>query len=285
MALSLLVGCVPAFTLAPPSMMQPRAALAHHQINIMAMEGAPPETAPVPEAFLKSRTPLLKDVSEYEAMYAKSINDPDAFWSEIANTFHWETPFDKVVDANFAASKGKVESKWFSGGKTNICYNALDRHVAAGHGDQVAFYHEANDEDEEMAPWTYAETLAEVERLANVLKSKGVKPGDRVSIFMPMIPQLPMAMLACARIGAVHSVVFGGFSAEALASRIMDAKSTVVITANGVMRGKKPSEKPTFPRRPKSAPRPTGTSPELTGPCPSIGSRSVRHCAEGLRDL
>ena len=195
----------------------------------------------VPDAFLKSRTPLLKNVGEYEEMYAKSISDPSAFWSEIANQFHWETPFETVVESNFASSKGTVATEWFKGGKTNIAYNALDRHVAAGAGDQIALYHEANDEDDDIkSEWTYSEVLAEVKKLANVLKSKGVKSGDRVSIFMPMVPQLPIAMLACARIGAVHSVVFGGFSAEALASRLTDAKSTVVLTANGVMRGAKP---------------------------------------------
>ena len=120
-----------------------------------------------------------------------------------------EKKWDKVVESNFAASSGKVYSKWFEGGMTNICFNAIDRHVQAGHGDQVAFYHEANDEGDEMQTWTYAEALAEVSRLANVLKEKGVKKGDRVTLFMPMVPQLPMAMLACARIGAVHSVVFG----------------------------------------------------------------------------
>ena len=198
------------------------------------------ETAPVPAAFLEARTPYLKNVGEYEAMYKKSVDDPAGFWGDIASQFHWETPYTEVVDANFAQSKGKVFSSWFKGGKTNICYNAVDRHVAAGFGDQVCFFHEGNDEGDNMESWTYALVLDEVQRLANVLKSKGVKKGDCVSIFMPMVPQLPIAMLACARIGAVHSVVFGGFSAEALAGRLIDAQSNVVITANGVMRGAKP---------------------------------------------
>ena len=239
-----LVGCT-ALHLAPTWRAAVKPAVATRAAVVMDEEVA--TEWPVPEAFLNSRKPLLSGVGEYEAMYKKSIDDPEAFWSEIANQFHWETPFDKVVESNFAASKGKVQSSWFQGGKTNICYNALDRHVAAGKGDQVCFHHEGNDEDEDLKSWTYAETLAEVERLANVLKSKGVKAGDRVSIFMPMVPQLPMAMLACARLGAVHSVVFGGFSAEALASRLQDADSTVVITANGVMRGAKPSRSPLVP--------------------------------------
>ena len=277
-AMLLLATSAAAFSLTPP-----RAALPsrHAAPAIRMMAEAPEETMPVPSAFLESRTTLLKDVSEYEAMYAKSINDPDAFWSEIANTFYWETPFTSVVDSNFAASKGKVQSSWFGGGKTNICYNALDRHVKDGFGNQIALLHEANDEGDEQQSWTYAQVLAEVERLANVLKSKGVKAGDRVSIFMPMVPQLPMAMLACARLGAVHSVVFGGFSAEALASRLIDAKSSVVITADGVMRGAKPSA---------TRPRPPPALALLLSRLPFApiltrrGSRALRHRCEGRRD-
>ena len=295
-ALPLLLASADAFTLSPANVLQPHRAArsAAPAVGLRMMADAEiPTKWDVPDDFLKGRTPLLKNVAEYEEMYAKSISDPDAFWSEIANTFHWETPFDKVVDANFAASKGKVSSNWFSGGKTNICYNALDRHVKAGHGDQIALYHEANDEGEDLKAWTYAEVLAEVERLANVLKSKGVKKGDRVSIFMPMVPQLPMAMLACARIGAVHSVVFGGFSAEALAGRLIDAKSTVVITANGVMRGTKPSAPRAPPRdTPRRTPFPECVSffalPALRiclKPCVPFRSCPLRHRPEGQRDL
>jgi len=200
------------------------------------------EKVPVPEAFLSSRTPHLSGIDEYNSMYKRSIDDPSGFWGDIAETFHWEEKYDKVVTSNFNSKNGKIFSEWFSGGKTNICYNALDRHVAAGFGDQIAFHHEPNDEGEELPSWTYAQVLEEVQRLGSYLKSQGVKPGDRVTIYMPMVPQLPVAMLACARIGAVHSVVFGGFSAEALAGRLQDAESTVVITANGVMRGTKPIE-------------------------------------------
>ena len=282
-AASLLLACsVDAFSFAPPRAVQPRHAASTSFLRMME----PPETMPVPDAFLKGRPTLIKDVKEYEEMYAKSIADPDAFWGEIANQFYWEKPFDKVVDSNFFSSKGTVQSSWFAGGKTNICYNALDRHVKDGHGDQIAMFHEANDEGDEQKAWTYAETLAEVERLANVLKSKGVKAGDRVTIFMPMIPQLPMAMLACARLGAVHSVVFGGFSAEALASRIIDAQSPVVITANGVMRGTKPSAS-ALPRSAARHPHRTDHHPVHPPPFPRahpvtymrarVGSRSLRH--------
>ena len=161
----------------------------------------------VPKEFFDSRTPWLKNVDEYKSMYDRSISDPEGFWGDIANEFHWEEKWTSVVDANFAPSKGVVESKWFAGGKTNICYNAVDRHVADGNGDKIAFYHEGNDEGEDLKAWTYAEVQAETSKLGNLLKAKGVKPGDCVSIFMPMVPQLPIAMLACARIGAVVSAM------------------------------------------------------------------------------
>jgi acetyl-CoA synthetase len=220
-----------------------RAAPQRHRSPAVQMQQLASEddlALPVPATFLDGHSHNLKDKADYEAMYTRSVEDPSGFWADIANTFHWETPFTETVVSNFDSSAGKVESKWFDGGKTNICYNALDRHVAAGRGDQIAFYHEGNEVDDELQHWTYAQVLDEVSRVANVLKARGVKKGDKVTLFMPMVPQLPIAMLACARIGAVHSVVFGGFSAEALAGRLLDAQSTVVVTANGVMRGKKP---------------------------------------------
>ena len=226
-----------AFLVAPV----PRTALirrAAARLSVPRMDDT--DTMPVPEAFLASRQTYIKDFDEYKTMYERSIRDPEGFWGEIAKQFHWEVPFTKVVDFNFKSTNGKIFSRWFEGGKTNICYNALDRHVKAGHGGQIAMYHESNEEGEELPSWTYAQMLAEVEKMGSWLLAQGVKPGDKVSIFMPMVPQLPIAMLACARIGAVHSVVFGGFSAEALANRLVDAQSTVVITADGVMRGTKP---------------------------------------------
>mmetsp|Transcript_13996 Transcript_13996/g.23183 ORF Transcript_13996/g.23183 Transcript_13996/m.23183 type:complete len:709 (-) Transcript_13996:333-2459(-) len=198
-----------------------------------------PESIPVPGTFLADGRRHLRDVDEYRVMYEQSVKDPASFWAEIASSFYWEDKWQSVVVSNFDSRAGQVSTEWFKGGTTNICYNALDRHVLAGRGDQVAFHHESNDEGEELKVWTYSEVLDEVQRVANVLRAKGVKKGDCVTLFMPMIPQLPIAMLACARIGAVHSVVFGGFSAEALAGRLLDAQSTVVITADGVMRGGK----------------------------------------------
>jgi len=161
-----------------------------------------------------------------------------AFWSKISDEFHWEKRWDTLNDVNFDNAKGPVSIKWFLGGKTNLAYNALDRHVLNGKGDTVAFYWEGN-EPTESIKYTYAELLDKVKRFANVLKSKGVGKGDNVAIYLPMVAELPIAMLACARIGAVHSVVFGGFSAEALASRVIDSKAKVLVTADGTMRGKK----------------------------------------------
>ena len=152
--------------------------------------------------------------------------------------FHWNKEWTTLEKHNYDRSKGKVSIEWFLGGETNLCYNALDRHVANGKGSQVAFHWEGNDVGE-ARDITYQEMLDEVCRIANVLVSFGVKRGEPVAIYLPMIPELPAAMLACARIGAIHSVIFGGFSAESLASRILDAKCRVVIAADGVMRGPK----------------------------------------------
>ncbi|KAI7846128.1 hypothetical protein COHA_000389 [Chlorella ohadii] len=177
---------------------------------------------------------------EYEEMYQRSIEDPNGFWREIAmKEFHWETPVpEKHHNYNFDVRKGPIFTEWFKGGKTNIAYNCLDRHVKEGYGDQDCFLFEGNDVGRD-GRMTYAEVLKEVCRLSNWLRSVGVKKGDSVAIYMPMVCELPIAMLACARIGAVHSVVFGGFSSDALASRIEDCKARVLITCNAVKRGAK----------------------------------------------
>jgi len=180
----------------------------------------------------------VTSMDEYDKMYRQSLDEPEAFWSKISDDFHWEKRWDTLNDVNFDNAKGPVSIKWFLGAKTNLAYNALDRHVLNGKGDTVAFYWEGN-EPTESIKYTYAELLDKVKRFANVLKSKGVGKGDNVAIYLPMVAELPIAMLACARIGAVHSVVFGGFSAEALASRVIDSKAKVVVTADGTMRGKK----------------------------------------------
>ena len=139
-----------------------RAAAASVKMQQLATEGD--LELPVPATFLDSHEHNLKDLAEYKAMYKRSVDDPSGFWADIANTFHWETPFKETVTSNFNAAEGKVESKWFDGGKTNICYNALDRHVKAGHGDQICFHHEGNEESDELQDWTYQQTLDEVSR-------------------------------------------------------------------------------------------------------------------------
>ncbi|MDB5257159.1 MAG: acsA [Chitinophagaceae bacterium] len=171
---------------------------------------------------------------EYQKAYDKSVADPEGFWAEKASGFNWKKKWDKVLEWNF--DEPKVE--WFKGGKLNITENCLDRHLAT-RGDQVAFIWEPNDPSEANKSLTYKELHAEVCRFANVLKKNGVKKGDRVCLYMPMIPELAIAVLACARLGAVHSVVFAGFSASALSDRINDAKAKVVLTSDGAYRGNK----------------------------------------------
>ncbi len=174
---------------------------------------------------------------EYESRYRRSVEDPDGFWREEARRLDWFAPFDSVRDLSFAHDD--VHIRWFAGGKTNLCYNALDRHVAAGRGERIAFIVEPDEPGEASHAITYADALRAVKRWAAVLASNGVTRGDRVTIYLPLIPEAAYAMLACARIGAVHSVVFGGFSPDSLADRILDAESDVVITADEGRRGGK----------------------------------------------
>ncbi len=173
------------------------------------------------------------DNARYLAMYERSVKDPNGFWGEEGKRIDWFTPFTKVKNTSF--DPHNVSIKWFEDGVTNVAYNCVDRHLGA-RGDQVAIIWEGDDPRADRKI-TYRELHAEVGRFANVLKARGVKKGDRVTIYLPMIPEAAIAMLACARIGAVHSVVFGGFSPESLAGRIEDAKSTVVITADEGVRG------------------------------------------------
>jgi acetyl-CoA synthetase len=182
----------------------------------------------------------IRDRAHYESLYQSSLADPDTFWGNLASSFTWKDPWTTpgVVQYNYDYTQGPVTISWFAGGTTNLCYNAVDRHVETGHGHRVAFMYEGNNPGE-TDDITYQQLQDEVSRVANYLKSKGVKKGDRVVCYMSMIPQLPMVMLACARIGAVHAVVFGGFSAEALASRIVDAEANVVVTCSASMRGSK----------------------------------------------
>ena len=179
----------------------------------------------------KRRSHVNKE--EYKAMYERSIKDPSAFWSEHGKCIDWIKPFTKVKNATFGPPS--VSIKWFEDGTTNVAMNCIDRHLSS-RADQTAIIWEADDPTESRHI-TYKQLHSEVCRFANVLKSSGVRKGDTVSIYMPMIPEAAYAMLACVRIGAVHSVVFGGYSAESLAGRITDAKSKVVITADEGIRG------------------------------------------------
>jgi len=177
---------------------------------------------------------LIGSPDQYRDLYEKSMSDPDAFWSAVADRITWYKKWDTVREFDFV--KGNI--KWFDGAKLNVSYNCLDRHVDAGHGDQTAIIWEGNNPKEDQA-FTYRELLAEVQKFANVLKSIGVEKGDRVCLYMQMIPQLPVAMLACARIGAVHSVVFGAFSPDSLRDRINDSACKVLITQDTGVRGTK----------------------------------------------
>ena len=184
-----------------------------------------------------SENAYLKNMEEYQAMYQKSIEDPDVFWSEVADDFHWYSKWDQVSGYNYDRREGPISIEWFKGAKTNVCYNCVDRHLET-RADKTAIIWEGNEPGED-ATITYRQLHQQVSKFANILKSRGVKKGDRVSIYMPMVPEAAVAMLACARIGAVHSVVFGGFSAEALADRIVDSNCKTLITANGTFRGAK----------------------------------------------
>jgi len=184
---------------------------------------------PVPESVAKA---ALIDKAGYERMYQHSIEDPDGFWAEQAKRIDWIAPWTTVKDTSF---EGDVHIRWFVDAKLNVSANCVDRHAAAT-PDKIAIIWEGDDPGEDKHI-TYRELKAEVCRMANVLKKHGVAKGDRVTIYMPMIPEVATAMLACARIGAIHSVVFGGFSPQSLADRIIDCKSTFLITADEGLRG------------------------------------------------
>ena len=185
-----------------------------------------------PTAAIKGTGCTLED---YQALYARSIEDSDTFWAGQADRLDWIE--DPTVIANW--SYDPVSIKWFEDGVLNICHNAVDRHVAAGHGASTALIFEPDDPAGEVRRITYAELQAEVIRMANTLRKMGVTKGDRVTIYMPMVPEGAFAMLACARIGAIHSVIFGGFSPEAIAGRVEDCRSDWIVTADEGLRGGK----------------------------------------------
>ena len=182
---------------------------------------------PPPAAF--GSTAHIGSYAAYEQLYKDSIDDPDKFWGEVAGSLHWFKKWDRVSEWNLP------DAKWFVGGKTNVAYNCIDRQIKDGFGDRPAIVWEGEplENGPEVRTLTYSDLLDQVSRFANALKSLGVKRGDRVTLYMPMVPELAIAMLACARIGAPHSIIFGGFSASAIKDRVIDAESRILITADG----------------------------------------------------
>ncbi|XP_054130892.1 acetyl-coenzyme A synthetase, cytoplasmic [Melozone crissalis] len=203
--------------------------------------GLPGEKAvvypPRPELLPAAHIPSL---SHYQRLYQRSVEEPHEFWGDIAKEFYWKRPpTGQFLKYNFDVTKGKIFIEWMKGATTNICYNVLDRNVNEKKlGDKIAFYWEGN-EPGDSAKITYRELLHKVCQFANVLRSQGLKKGDRVSIYLPMIVELVVAMLACARIGALHSIVFAGFSADSLCERILDCSCSLLITADAFYRGDK----------------------------------------------
>ncbi len=176
----------------------------------------------------------IHSMDQYKQVYKKSVDDPEGFWAEIAAHFFWRKRWDKVLEWNF----NEPEIKWFAGAKLNITENCIDRHLGSL-GSKPAIIWEPNDPEEHHRILTYRELHHKVVQFANVLKNNGIQKGDRVCIYMGMVPELAIAILACARIGAIHSVIFGGFSAQSIADRIMDANAEFVITCDGAFRGNK----------------------------------------------
>ena len=181
-----------------------------------------------------SKNAHIPSLDLYEEIYKRSITNPENFWAETAQRIHWIKPWDTV--RNFDFVQGRIE--WFSGGKLNACYNCIDRHIENGHGDETAIIWEGNDPNQSRK-FSYSELLRDVSQFANALKSMGVEKGDRVCLYMQMIPELAVAVLACARIGAVHSVVFGAFSSDSLRDRINDSECKILVTQDTGVRGTK----------------------------------------------
>ncbi|MBN2282493.1 MAG: acetate--CoA ligase [Deltaproteobacteria bacterium] len=191
---------------------------------------------PVPEWIRKGA--WISSKEQYEELYKRSIEDPEGFWGEVAEEYvTWFKKWDKAEDYNFDMRKGPIYVKYFDGGQLNVSYNCLDRHLEK-RGDQVAIQWEGNEPGEDKA-FTYKDLHEQVCKFANVLKAHGIKKGDRVCLYLPMIPELAIAMLACTRIGAIHSIVFGGFSSDALRDRIQDSEAKLLVVCDGTFRGSK----------------------------------------------
>src|SRR5690554_5776978 len=182
-------------------------------------------------------TDRITTLGEYLQQYQESIENPEAFWAGIADQYIWHKKWDQVLEWRFKGS-GAPDVKWFVNGKLNITENIFERNLPARR-DQVAIIWEPNNPDQKELRITYGELFEKVKQFSNALKKMGINKGDRVAIYLPMVPELVVAMLACARIGAIHSIVFAGFSATSLADRINDAKAKILITSDGGFRGPK----------------------------------------------
>ena len=193
-------------------------------------------TFPPPEG-IKANA-YVKSTEQHQQMWEESINDPDNFWLEQAKSLHWFREPTKSLEYIWDTKSRKIEHTWFADGELNVAYNCLDRHLGTPIAKKTALIWQGEAEDA-VRKLTYEELHKEVCKFANVLKSKGIKKGDRVAIYLPMVPELPVVMLACARIGAIHSVVFGGFSADSLRDRINDSDCKMLVTSNVSLRAGK----------------------------------------------
>ena len=181
-----------------------------------------------------SKNSEIKSIDDYKKIYKNSILNKENFWNEKAKRIEWIQKWDKTYNYDF--TNGNI--KWFENGKLNVSYNCLDRHVNAGNGKKIAIIWEGNNPNEQKT-FTYSELLKEVKKFSNVLKNNGIRKGDRICLYLQMIPELPISMLACARIGAIHSVVFGAFSSDSLRDRINDSNCKMLITQDFGVRGNK----------------------------------------------
>ena len=203
-----------------------------------AMTSLMTETRKFPPAESTRKKAYISSFEQYEQMWEKSIKDPTGFWLEQTNTLHWFKKPTKGLEYTWDTKKRQIEHKWFADGQLNVAYNCLDRHLGTPTAKKIAILWQGEEENK-VRKITYEQLHKDVCKFANVLKSKGIKKGDRVAIYMPMVPELPIAMLGCARIGAIHSVVFGGFSADALKDRINDSQCKLLITTNVSLRAGK----------------------------------------------
>ncbi len=193
-------------------------------------------TFPPPPAIRS--TAYISSEEQYQKMWEKSIKDSDGFWLETAKNLAWFKEPTKGLEYTWDTKNRKIEHSWFADGELNVAYNCLDRHLATPTANKTALIWQGEEEDA-VRKFTYQELYRQVSKFANVLKSRGTKRGDRVSIYLPMVPELPIAMLACARIGAIHSVIFGGFSSDAIQNRINDSNCKILITSNVSLRAGK----------------------------------------------